>query len=86
MLKHCSKPAEVTFEEFKQLVNLCIEIFRPETFVFREIPPLEDLEHNTQKNKIKDNFNSLLHDNYDNVYRIKILPLNGYVESDNNNW
>ena len=81
VLKHTSKSAEVNFEEFKQLVNLCVEKFTPETFVLCEIPPLKDLEHNTQKNNIIDKFNSLLHDNYDNVDRFKILPLNDYVKS-----
>ena len=81
VLKHTSKSAEVNFEELKQLVNLCIEKFTPETFVLCEIPPLKDLEHNTQKNKIIDNFNSLLHDNYDNDDRFKILPLNDFVKS-----
>ena len=81
VLKHTSKSAEVNFEEFKQLVNLCIEKIAPETIVLCEIPPLKDLEHNTQKNKIIDNFNSLLHDNYDNVDPFKILPLNDFVKS-----
>ena len=72
---------EITSEDFKQLGNLCIEKFTPETFVLYEIPPLKDLEHNTQKNKIIDNFNSLLHDNYDNVDWFKILLLNEYVKS-----
>ena len=39
VLKHTSKSAEVNFEEFKQLVNLCVEKFTPETFVLCEIPP-----------------------------------------------
>ena len=67
VLKHTSKSAQENFEEFKQLVNLCIEKITPERFVLCGIPPLKYLEHNTQKNKIIDNFNSLLHDNYDNV-------------------
>ena len=74
MLKHTSKSAKVNFEEFKHLVNLCVEKFTPETFVLCEIPPLKDLEHNTQKNIIIDKFNSLLHDNYDNVDRLKFCP------------
>ena len=81
VLKHTSKSAEVNFEEFKQLVNLCVEKFTPETFVLCEIPPLKDLEHNTQKNNIIDKFKSLLHDYCDNVDRFKNLPLNDYVKS-----
>ena len=74
-----TRRTEVKFEELKQLVNLCIEKFTPEKFVLCEITPLKYLEHNTQKNKIIDKFISLLHDNYDNVDRFKILPLNDYV-------
>ena len=45
VLKDTSKSAEVNFEEFKQLVNLCVEKFTPETIVLCEIPPLKDLEN-----------------------------------------
>ena len=81
VLKHTSKSTKVNFQEFEQLVNLCIEKITPETFVLCGIPPLKDLEHNTQKNKIIDNFNSLLHENYYNVDRTKISPLSDYVKS-----
>ena len=81
MLKHTSKSVEVNFEEFNHLVNLWVKKFTPETNVLCEIPPLKDLEHNTQKKNIIDKFNSLLHDKYDNVDRFTILPLNDYVKS-----